>query len=351
MADSPLPEEAAAFLRESVGKEWTAAPLPGDASFRRYYRVTLADGTTRMLAWYPSEVQPQLRRYLDAYSSVKPHAYVPTVTHKSGCAALQEDVGDRTLYDLLHENRDEGVRWYRKAITLLFYFQRAGGTDINPPFTSAFFFDELEMTRQFYVEKLMEVSPQRSQQLQPLLQKLAGNIARHPYVLCHRDYHGQNIHIFNDKLYVIDFQDMRMGPDTYDAASLLRDRGVARILGNETEMQLVDYYAEWRAVGVPGRTELPHGERRSMRRRYFETLLQRSVKILGTFARQPIDRGRMWYLDFIPPTIESVRRCISELPEYGALETLLPMDFSVSEARERAERIFNGPAQDHPAAR
>ena len=340
MAETALHEEAAAFLRKCVAGEWTAEALPGDASFRRYFRITLPDGSTRMLAWYPVEVRSQLRRFLDAYDSVKPHAYVPTITNQSECAALQEDVGDRTLYNVLHENREEGVKWYRKAITLLFYFQRAGGTDINPPFTASFFSDELEMTREFYVEKLMGVRAEKSLELQPLLKKLAGNIARHPYVLCHRDYHGQNIHIFNDKLYVIDFQDMRMGPDTYDVASLLRDRGVARILGDDTELELVDYYAEWRAVGIPGRTELPHGERRNMRRRYFETLLQRSVKILGTFAKQPITRGRMSYLEFIPPTIESVRRCLSELPEYRALETLLPMDFNVAQARMRAQAIF-----------
>ena len=68
---------------------------------------------------------------------------------------------------------------------------------------------------------------------------------------------------------------------------------------------------------LTGRTELPQGERRSMRRRYFETLLQRSIKILGTFSKQPIMRGRMRYLDFIPPTLESVRRCLDELPEYA----------------------------------
>jgi len=34
-----------------------------------------------------------------------------------------------------------------------------------------------------------------------------------------------------------------MGPDTYDLASLLRDRGVARILGDQTELEFVDYYA------------------------------------------------------------------------------------------------------------
>jgi aminoglycoside/choline kinase family phosphotransferase len=170
-------------------------------------------------------------------------------------------------------------------------------------------------------------------------------------VLCHRDYHGQNIHIFNDRLYLLDFQDLRMGPDTYDAASLLRDRGVARIFGDQTELDLVDYYAEWRAIGFPGKSPLPHGERRSTRRRYFETLLQRSIKILGTFSKQPIIRGRMWYLDFIPPTIESVRRCLAELPEYRGLEGLLPMEFDPVEARARAERIHHGQTQDHAAAR
>ena len=342
MTDTSLPEEAAAFLRDSVAGEWTASPLPGDASFRRYFRVSCADGTTKMLAWYPTEMEPQLRRYLDAYAAVKPHAYVPTLLSQSHFAALQEDVGDRTLYDLLHEDREEGVKWYRKAITLLVYFQKAGGMSINPPFTASFFLDELEMTREFYVEKLMGVPAEQSLQLQPLLKKLAGNIARHPYVLCHRDFHGQNIHIFKDKLYLIDFQDMRMGPDTYDVASLLRDRGVGRILGDETEIQLVDYYAEWRSVGVPGRTELPHGERRSTRRRYFETLLQRSIKILGTFSKQPISRGRLWYLDFIPPTIESVQRCLQELPEYAKIGELLPMNFSVEKARERARELSSG---------
>jgi aminoglycoside/choline kinase family phosphotransferase len=261
------------------------------------------------------------------------------VLEHGGGLALQQDVGDHTLFDLLHEEREEGLKWYRKAVTLLYYFQRAGGTAINPPFTSEFFLGELEMTREFYVEKLMDAGPETSESLKPLLNKLANNISRHPYVLCHRDYHGQNIHIFSEKLYVIDYQDMRMGPDTYDLASLLRDRGVARILGEEMELELVDYYAEWRSVGVPGRSPFPHGERRSTRRRYFETLLQRSIKILGTFSKQPITRGKLHYLNFIPPTIESVQRCLRELPEYGALAELLPMDFSVDQARTRIERM------------
>jgi aminoglycoside/choline kinase family phosphotransferase len=348
---APLPEEAAQALREWLGTNWTASPLTGDASVRMYYRVRRYAGETFVLAYYPPEVRADLQRVMRAYRAVAKNAYVPRVIEFNDFASLQQDVGDRTLFDLLLDNPEEGGRWYRKAITLLAYFQQSGDIGVNPPFDAEFFGRELEMSREFFVEKLMGVAHAKSLELTPILEKLAANVARHPYVLCHRDYHGQNIHWFNGNLYLIDYQDLRMGPDTYDLASLLRDRGIARILGEETELELIDYYAEWRAIGFPGKSPLPHGERRSIRRRYFETLLQRSVKILGTFSKQPITRGKMHYLDYIPATLESVDRCVRELPEYGALTALLPMQFDAATARARAERMFNdGQTQNHAAA-
>jgi len=327
MVHPALPDEAASFLRESVGEAWTVEPLAGDASVRRYFRVRLPDGSTRMLAYYPPEVRPQLAQFLHAYDSVAGHGRVPDVLRHSECAVLQLDAGSRTLYDLLHQERDEGVRRYRQAIDALLAFQRAGAGDVNPPFTAAFFFGELQMTREFYVERLMgsEGGP-----LEPLFRRLCENLSRHPYVLCHRDYHGQNIHVLNNHLYIIDYQDMRMGPDTYDLASLLRDRGVARILGEETESEFIDYYASRRGADV------------GLRARYFETLLQRSLKILGTFSRQPIERARLHYLEFIPPTLESVECCVRELPDFAALREVLPLDFSAERARERVKGMAHG---------
>jgi aminoglycoside/choline kinase family phosphotransferase len=202
---------------------------------------------------------------------------------------------------------------------------------VNAPFTADFFIAELEMAREFYVEKLMGAE---GEVLRPTMKTIAENIAHHPYVLCHRDYHGQNLHILNDALFLIDYQDLRRGPDTYDLASLLRDRGLARVLGGETELELLAYYAA--RSGATG----------DVRRRYFETLLQRSIKILGTFSRQPIVRGRMHYLEFIPPTLESIRRSLDELPEYGVLRDIFPLAFDPDAARERArqlnERVASG---------
>ena len=118
-----------------------------------------------------------------------------------------------------------------------------------------------------------------------------------------------------------------MGPDTYDLASLLRDRGQARILGDEAELALLEHYRQLR------------GSDDDIRRRYFETLLQRSIKILGTFAKQPIVRGRMHYLEFIPATLESIERCIAELPEYAALAGTFPLRFDLDAARTRAQQL------------
>jgi aminoglycoside/choline kinase family phosphotransferase len=323
-ADTPLPAEAAALLREWLGEEWTARPLAGDASVRAYYRIATRDGNTFVLAWYPEEVRMDVHRNLEAHDAVVEHARIPRVIRHDAAAVLQQDIGDRTLFDILHDDREHGVRLYESAIELLVDFQHAGVREVNPRFTAEFFSNELAMTREFYVEKLMETPRAVSESLINPFRKLAEKVASHPYVLCHRDFHGQNIHLFNEQLYVIDFQDMRMGPDTYDLASLLRDRGVCEILGDAAEETLIERYRTLRE------------DDEGLRRRYFETLLQRSLKILGTFSRQPLERGKMHYLDFIPATLNSVRRCLSELPGHGEIAELFPMSFSLGDARERA---------------
>src|SRR4051812_38077332 len=102
MAEAVLPPDAAAFLREHLGDGWSAHALAGDASVRAYYRISSPDGSTYMLAYYPDEVRPQLQRFLDAYRAVSPHGPLPALLYHGEAAALQEDVGDRTVFDILH---------------------------------------------------------------------------------------------------------------------------------------------------------------------------------------------------------------------------------------------------------
>jgi len=317
--DSRLPPEASTFLRDWLGEGWQADPLHGDASVRGYFRVTGPDGARYVLAYYPEQVRSELPRFIGAYQAIAPTGRVPEVLKHSPFAVAQRDVGDQTLYDLLLTDRPRAMPFYREAIDLLLQFQGAPGQEVNAPFTVESFQAELEMTRQFYVEQLMGVADSKS--LVAWFERLAVKVAAHPYVLCHRDYHGQNLHVFNGTLYMIDYQDMRMGPDTYDLASLLRDRGAADLLGADAEQELLEYYRSGRSADE------------ALIARYYETLLQRSIKILGTFARQPLVRGRMHYLDFIPPTISSVRVCLERLPEFAPMTAELPLDFSLEKAR------------------
>ena len=77
-------------------------------------------------------------------------------------------------------------------------------------------------------------------------------LAAEQRVLCHRDYHSRNLMLHDGSLYIIDFQDARMGPDTYDLASLLRDSYID-ITDAEVD-DLIAYFLALRSGGDrPGR--------------------------------------------------------------------------------------------------
>jgi hypothetical protein len=69
----------------------------------------------------------------------------------------------------------------------------------------------------------------------------------------------------------------------------------------------------------------------------------------STLSRQPIDGG-CTHPEFIP-TLESVERCLRELPEFEELTRAFPLRFSLEEAQRRVKGIIDGSAQDHAASR
>lgn len=315
MAETP--RELVNYLREHLGERFEIEALPGDASTRGYFRVSLPGGDRLMAAYYPEPVREQIGKFVGAYGALSPVTRIPQILHHGRCAIVQQDVGDLNLFEILETDPEKGRHLYRRAIDLLVEFQSsaAGAGRINPAFTAEDFARELAMTREYWVEQACGISDGgRLARLTGWFEGLAEAIRQHPYVLCHRDFHGQNIHLFNDEMFVIDYQDLRMGPDTYDLASLLRDRGIIRALGTDAEERLIEYYRE-RSGGDAG-----------LRKRYAETLLQRSIKIVGTFARQSLARRRHHYLAYIPPTLATIRACADVLPEYEGLLAEFPTE-------------------------
>ena len=102
-------------------------------------------------------------------------------------------------------------------------------------------------------------------------------------MLCHRDYHSRNLMLHDGSLYIIDFQDARMGPDTYDLVSLLRDSYVD-IADRELD-ELIAYFLALKRRRHAGR------RRDEFRRRFDLMALQRNLKALGTFGYQTMTRA------------------------------------------------------------
>src|ERR1051325_4648213 len=76
-----------------------------------------------------------------------------------------------------------------------------------------------------YINKYlgMKLDPATANAVNQDFKSLCAELAARPRVLTHRDYHTRNLMVHDGKLYIIDQQDARMGPASYDLASLLSD--------------------------------------------------------------------------------------------------------------------------------
>jgi aminoglycoside/choline kinase family phosphotransferase len=116
---------------------------------------------------------------------------------------------------------------------------------------------------------------------------IVDELSAEPRVLCHRDYHSRNLMLREGSLYIIDFQDARMGPDTYDLVSLLRDSYVD-IADRELD-ELIAYFLALKTRD--GAAAAAAGEFR----RRFDLMALNGTSALGTFGYQTITRRNTVY--------------------------------------------------------
>ena len=118
--------------------------------------------------------------------------------------------------------------------------------------------------------------------------------------------------LHESQLYIIDFQDARLGPDTYDLVSLLRDSYVD--LAEQTVEELIAYF-----LALKGIT----GAEREFRHRFDVMALQRNLKALGTFGYQTTARRNPVYIQYIPRTLRYVRNNLAHQPRFNRMWELL----------------------------
>jgi aminoglycoside/choline kinase family phosphotransferase len=249
-------------------------------------------------------------------------------SNELGILALQ-DLGDVTLQAHLGAaTRAEHAALYRQAVTLIARMQERGrdlASDRYLPYGIAFDVEKLAWELQFFVKHFLEAyrgavltAPER-QALDAALLDLAEELAAEPRVFCHRDYHSRNLMLHDGQLYIIDFQDARMGPDTYDLVSLLRD---SYMDFSEREVdELIAFFLALRGVGADRRGE--DAEAGVFRRRFDLMSLQRNLKALGTFGFQTTSRRNPVYIQYMPRTLSYVRNNLERDGRFGHLREIL----------------------------
>ena len=308
----------------------TVVPLTGDASDRRYFRVLRRDGPSLVLAVYPGSFVFEESTFGNVARLLAAMPVpVPTVLAHSdplGIVAL-EDLGDVTLQAHLGvASRSEHTALYREAVGLITVMQRRGAELASSrfvPYGVAFDVEKLTWELQYFTRHFLEgyhglaLAAAVRDALAEEWQAITAELAAEPRVLCHRDYHSRNLMLHGGRLHVIDFQDARMGPDTYDLVSLLRDSYV-----DLTEAQVEDLIAFFLAL-----TQQPQAgaaaEPREFRRRFDLMAVQRNLKALGTFGFQATTRANPVYIQYMPRTLAYVRNNLRRHARFDRLEAIL----------------------------
>ncbi len=305
----------------------TVVPLTGDASDRRYFRVILGDGRPPLvLALHAGAIDFAVLPFVNVAELLRRMSLpVPRILGHSdplGILAL-DDLGDVTLQAHLGAaTAAQHAALYRQAVAFLEILQRRGA-EMDPdgyiPYGIAFDVEKLTWELDFFIRHFIEgyrgavVPAAERGALAGEFGALAAELAGEPRVLCHRDYHSRNLMVHAGGLHIIDFQDARMGPDTYDLASLLRDSYVD--FDDPEVDDLVAYFLALKGIAP--------GEAGEFRRRFDVTALQRNLKALGTFGFQTIARRNPVYIQYIPRTLRYVRLNLERYARFGRLRDLL----------------------------
>lgn len=287
---SSLPAGLDAFLANAGWHGAAVEPLPGDASFRRYFRLRRDDGGTAMLMDAPppnEDPQPFLRaaRWLDDNG-----LRAPRIVHEDAGRGLVllEDFGEARLRDYLDQWPDDEGATYAGAVDALVALHRVPPGPFND-YNIAEYLREVRLFIDWFcpAQRLYVDVPGFVAAWEAVLADLLPR--QRPGVTVLRDYHAENIMLLGslEAQGLLDFQDALVGHRAYDLVSLLQD--ARRDVSAEVEAAMFDRYV--RATGADPDIFLSD---------YARLGAQRNTKIVGIFVRLWKRDGKARYLDLIP---------------------------------------------------
>jgi aminoglycoside/choline kinase family phosphotransferase len=278
-------------------------PLAGDVSPRLYFRVTLAGGASAVVAWYP----PALAERFDTFAETtglleRIGVRVPRILERDADTRLMllEDGGDLAVADLpCGSARVEGL--YRRALRHAARIAALAPADVpaaNPPLAEALLRRELDQTWRSFLDQDLADDAGLRRELEAALDAVCRGLGGLQLAPCHRDLMARNLLVkpidSTDELFVIDHQDLRLGPPFYDVASLLHD---------STRLHQ-DQIARFEAEVLAG----------AAHEAYARVCVQRLFKIVGTFHAFAA-RGHTRHLSLVPASLRAALQKLRTLPE------------------------------------
>ena len=323
-----LPNSVCEFIQKHLtSNQFEVLQLAGDASARRYYRIIHNQQTYVLMLWEPFIAQSY--PFLSVLNHFKKsNVHVPQVIAVGADLGviLLEDLGDLTLERKFWESSQQENSWpfYQKALDEIIKIHTTA-TKLNSQtiakeiqFDTAKFLWEMNYAKEHLIEGVLKVhlSAQQKTDLEKIFIDFCEKLHSEPKVICHRDYHSRNLMLKLNQMYVIDFQDARMGPIQYDLVSLIKDSYV----------DISDSYAEKMLGYYFDRTDFLESQKISKNQFYYMyeiQSVQRCFKACGSFASFMNTRSDKRYLKYLTPTLKKVMRSLAHFPEYKLLLNIL----------------------------
>lgn len=312
------------FDRQFPHQEIHIEPASADASFRRYFRITLPDQTTRIVMDAPPDKE-DCRPFVRIATLFRDAgAHVPEVLAEDLTQGflLLSDLGGRTYLSALTD-RQAAPGLYRDATSALMAIQLASRPGVLPDYDRTLLHRELALFPDWYLTRhlCLTVDAPLQRTLDTMFATLLANNLQQPQVFVHRDFHSRNLMVvdggFPANPGVLDFQDAVYGPLTYDLVSLYRDA----YIGWPEEQELdyvIRYWEAARQADLPVRTDF-----HDFYRDYEWMGAQRQLKVLGIFARLCHRDGKRDYLKDMPRVMAYLRRTCQRYGELQPLARLL----------------------------
>jgi aminoglycoside/choline kinase family phosphotransferase len=288
-------QEAEHFVASAGWAGATFEPLSGDASFRRYFRVSA--GSRRAIVMDAPPDREDVKPFLHIAAALREFGYsAPTVLAADPMRGflLLEDLGD-DLFNVVLAREPAEAPLYDAAVDLLRDLHGRTVPDDVPHFGSTRALREVRLFCEWTLPALTSAVPNTevTETFMTLWEQALVRLVDTASVLCLFDYHAENLiwlpqRIGLRRVGLLDFQDAVRGPAVYDLVSLLED--ARRDVSSETVDRALSRYL------AGASTE----SREIFLARYALAGAQRNTRILGVFGRLFLRDDKAGYLALMP---------------------------------------------------